>query len=75
MEQNTEYPFGFGFELMKHPDAMARFEVMNEDERREAVRRLSEIENHEEMRNFLLALGQGGEISRSQKTNRQKKRT
>ena len=75
MEQNTEYPFGFGFELMKHPDAMARFEVMSEDERREAVRRISEIGSREEMRNFLIALGQGGELSRSKKAIRQRKRT
>ena len=60
MEQNMEYPFGFGFELMKHPDAMARFNTMSEEEKREAFRRISEIGSREEMRIFLTELGRGG---------------
>lgn len=60
MEQNMEYPFGFGFELMKHPDAMERFEAMSEEEKKEAFRRISEIDSPEEMRKYLEELGRGG---------------
>ena len=57
MEENMEYPFGFGFELMKHPDAMERLNTMSEEERRVTFRRISEIGNREEMRRFLTELG------------------
>jgi hypothetical protein len=57
MEENMEYPFGFGFELMKHPDAMERLNTMSEEEKRVTFRRISEIGNREEMRRFLTELG------------------
>ena len=60
MEQNMEYPFGFGFELMKNPDAMERFNTMSEDEKREVFGRISEIKSREEMRRYLTELGRGG---------------
>ena len=74
MEQNMEYPFGFGFELMKHPEAMSRLDSMNEEEKRETVRRLSEIGNREELRKFLTALGRETGFPQSERAFRQKNR-
>ena len=60
MEHNMEYPFGFGFELMKHPDAMERLNTMSDEEKREVFRQISKIDSREEMRTYLAELGRGG---------------
>ena len=68
MEQNMEYPFGFGFELMKNPDAMERFNTMSEEEKREVFGRISEIDSREEMRRYLAELARGGRIGTEKRT-------
>ena len=53
MEQNMEYPFGFGFELMRNPRAMERLEAMGDQEKRAVMKRVSEAESPEEIRRIL----------------------
>ena len=48
-----EYPFGFGFELMKNERAMKLFFSLDDEQKRNLMKTISEIESREEMRGFL----------------------
>ena len=51
-----EYPFGFGFELMKNPRAMNYFFALDDERKRALMRSISEIDSREQMRGFLAGL-------------------
>ena len=55
----TEYPFGFGFELMGNPAAMAYFDELNEKEKKDVMRQVKRLKSGEELRRFLDELAQG----------------
>ena len=48
-----EYPFGFGFELMKNPRAMQLFFSLDDERKRRLMKSIAHIQSHEEMRGFL----------------------
>lgn len=51
-----EYPFGFGFELMKNQRAMKFFFSLDDEQKRDLMKTISEIESREEMRGFLAGI-------------------
>ncbi len=48
-----EYPFGFGFALMKNPRAMQNFAEMSEWQKRELGRKLQRISSEQELRKMI----------------------
>ncbi len=66
-----EYPFGFGFELMRNPHAMERLEAMGDKEKRAVMKRVSEADSPEEIRRILEELaGDPKKKSGSRRTGR-----
>lgn len=53
------YPFGFGFELMKHPEAMAYLDTLEETEKKRLTQRMHQCKTPEELRKFLRTLPVG----------------
>ena len=54
--QNNEYPFGFGFALMQHPEAMAYLETVGEEEKKELLRQIGKLKTEDELLAFLRKL-------------------
>lgn len=55
-EESMEYPFGFGFELMKNPRAMELILSMDDEKKGNLMKEISAIRNRAEMRGFLAGL-------------------
>lgn len=53
---DMEYPFGFGFELMNNPEAMAYLDSLEDTDKKKLMKRMGQLKTAEELREFIRKL-------------------